>query len=181
MNSTFLSPFGLLPIATQLTTSVITPVYQYTPPNGKVYRLLRPDENPQFGLYAKNVNSIVTAAYHVAWGSHYYKKMDSKYISTCLTYDNARLIEKNNNQANGPIVSIDVTRAPVIMYHVWNAIVRQQLVEKGDDAPTVSNFKKFAEANNEVLLVGTVPPNCVTIEPRITAPNPSVMMGLSPM
>lgn len=144
---------------------VKVPAVQVTPLDGKVYRLLRPNECVKDGISAKSKGSNVTAAYHVAWGSTI-KKLDSKYISTFRQLDDAISMSSKNQWLNGDIVSIDVDKAPVTVVHVWDAYVRRQLIleQYVTDPQTIYNFNKFAEYNNEVLLVGDVPADCIEIE-----------------
>lgn len=144
---------------------VVVPAFQFTPLDGKVYRLLRPDERAQFGISAKSKFSDVTAAYHVALGSSIDRK-DSKYISTCLNFNDALLISTKNRFLNGDIVSINVDNAPLTVIHVWNAEVRKQIniEQQVTDTDIKNKFETFAEYFNEVILVGDVPANCMQIE-----------------
>ncbi|VDI67189.1 Hypothetical predicted protein [Mytilus galloprovincialis] len=134
--------------------------------NGKVYRLLAQDDNPEHGLFAKdyymNERSTVTAAYHVAWGSTNNRR-DSKYISACLNYNDALRFSQRNQFLNGHIVSIDTDQLNVL--HVYDPNVRLQLnAEQNEENPkTISNFDSFANERKEVLIVGPIPANCVTI------------------
>lgn len=156
--TTCITPTGQL-------TEVVVPAVQITPIDGKVYRLLRPTECAQFVISAKSKFSNVTAAYHVAWGSSA-SKIDSKYISACWNFSDALEISTKNRFLNGDIVSINVDNAPVTVIHVWHAEVRKQLnlEQQVTDPDTINKFKTFAEYNNEVLLVGDVPANCMKIE-----------------
>ncbi|CAG2245951.1 unnamed protein product [Mytilus edulis] len=57
----------------QVTANVCTMYGQYqvgtmSLQDGKVYRLLAQDDNIEYGLPAKDIQSTITAAYHVAWG-----------------------------------------------------------------------------------------------------------------
>lgn len=142
-------------------------VHQLTPLDGKVYRLLRPDEHAENGISAKSKLSMVSAADHVAWGSSIYKQ-DSKYISVCRTFGDALALSLGNKCLNGDIVSIDVDRAPVIVIHVYDENVRNELIvqENVVNLVTIWNFHTYAGAKNELLLVGDVPPDCVKIERR---------------
>ncbi|CAG2245956.1 unnamed protein product [Mytilus edulis] len=146
------SKLATLPYQTQTgqQAEVVVPVVVVTPLDGKVYRLLRPDENAECGIFAKNKLSAVSAVYHVAWGS---------------THENFR----ENQCLNGDIVSIDVDTAQVDLVHVYDEGVRTRLISQElivnpkTDPVTIFRFNTFAEANNEVLLVGDVPASCVTV------------------
>ncbi|XP_063417448.1 uncharacterized protein LOC134699975 [Mytilus trossulus] len=134
--------------------------------NGKVYRLLAQDDKPEDGLFAKDYymteRSTVTAAYHVAYGSSNNRR-DSKYISACLNYNDALRLSKKNPFYNGHIVSIDIDQLNVL--HVYDLNVRQQLnaEQKEENPVTINRFASHAMDRNEVLIVGPVPANCVTI------------------
>ncbi|XP_063417406.1 uncharacterized protein LOC134699937 [Mytilus trossulus] len=133
--------------------------------DGKVYRLLAQDDNIEYGLSAKDVQSTITAAYHVAWGSSN-RGRDSKYISACRNYNDALRLAQRNQFLNGHIVSIDTDQLNVL--HVYDPNVRLQLNAEQNEAnpETMSNFDSFANERNEVLIVGPVPANCVTIITR---------------
>lgn len=117
----------------------VAPAVQASPWNGKVYRLLRPDEYAEYVIFAKSQNSVVSAAFHVAWGSSKHKK-NSKYISTCLNRNDALSISLKNYYKNGDIVSINVGDAQVSVLHVWKADVRTQLnaMEHAVDLDTIT-------------------------------------------
>lgn len=146
-------------------TEVVVNADQRTPLDGKVYRLLRPEENAGYGISAKSKFSNVTAAHHVAWGSRA-KHIPSQYISTCRYLHDAQSLSSKNRWLNGDIVSINVDNAPVTVIHVWDAEVRRKLnfEQRVADPETIDNFKTFAEYFNEILLIGDVPANCMKIE-----------------
>lgn len=143
-----------------------------------VYRVLRSDEKPQNGITAKDPNSIIGAAYHVAWGSDPIKKEKSKYISTCqLLKDAERMahIHLNNFREMCTIVQIDLHRwkkeenAPYVreIIPVWDINERMKIIHKEKpDIATQTNFHRFADINDgfqEVLLVGYVPKEYLTV------------------
>lgn len=141
------------------------------PQSGKVYRLLHPKENPDHGIFAKDIKSELPAVFHVVWGSSEQAE-GSKYISTCLNLNDVEKLAKGNICLNGDIVSINVDKAPVTeIIHVWDANVRTHLLEENnielDFGPEfISKFHNFANSYNEVLLVGNIPKDCVTLEKR---------------
>lgn len=106
---------------------------------GRVYRLLAQDDNPEYGLSAKDDQSTITAAYHVAWGGSNNRR-DSKYISACLNYNDALRFSQRNQFLNGHIVSIDTDQLNVL--HVYDPNVRLQLnAEQNEDKP--GNYFEF--------------------------------------
>ncbi|CAC5393424.1 unnamed protein product [Mytilus coruscus] len=152
----------------QVTADVCT-MYVMALQDGRVYILLAQDDNPEYGLSAKDYymkeRSSITAAYHVAWGSSN-RRQDSKYISACLNYNDALKFSQRNQFFNGQIVSIDTDQLNVL--HVYDPTVRQQLNAEQNvkDQETISKFDSFATERNEVLIVGPVPANCLTIITR---------------
>ncbi|CAC5422589.1 unnamed protein product [Mytilus coruscus] len=148
----------------------ICSVLQLIPYDGKVYRLLRPDENPAIGISPRDSYSMVSAAYHVAWGSILSERKNSKYISTSMNKQDILSMAEGNNYTNGDIISIDVGNAPVSeILHVWDANVRAHLnFEQGVlDKKTIDLFTRYATKQNEVLLVGDLPAQyCEIILPK---------------
>lgn len=136
-----------------------------------VYRVLRPNESEQAGITAKDPLSDVGAAYHVAWGSDKERKEDSRFISTCLNLSDAEHFLKVNNQDSGHLVRIDLQNwqtenniTDVIC--VFDGHVREDIIINSNIIPdweTIDRFHNFANAHNEVLLVGNVPPDKINI------------------
>lgn len=94
---------------------------------------------------------------------------NSRYISTCLEQSDAEHIFNVNNQDSGHIVRIDLQNwqtenniTDVIC--VFDSQVRQNIINfENPDWLTSTRFHRFAKANNEVLLVGNVPPDKINI------------------
>lgn len=125
-----------------------------------VYRVLRPNESEQAGITAKHPSSDIGAAYHVAWGSIKAMMKDSRFISTCLNLSDAEHMLEVNNQDSGHLVRIDLQNwqtenniTDVIC--VFDSQVRQDIINsENPDLETRKRFHNFANAHNEVLLVG---------------------------
>ncbi|CAC5374939.1 unnamed protein product [Mytilus coruscus] len=162
-------PDGLVPTQQYFPITYLTEEIELA----DVYRVLRLDEIPEIGIFARDPVSTVGAAYHVAWGSSLNKKK-SKYISTSLFLENAQRfaeINKKNTGQNCQIVRIALHnwKKEQDIFNlrekidVWDIKVRNQIIlVENPDYDTQNNFHKFAKAFNEVLLVGYVPPKYIT-------------------
>lgn len=122
-----------------------------------LYRLLRDDENFHLGLSAKDPNSNVTVFNHVAYGSNGLN--NSKYISTCGSLEAVRRFA-SKSWYGGKIVSINTDLAPgVEVIDLRDLSVRQIYIPP--NALDIDKFNNFANAFEEVLLVGNIPANCI--------------------
>lgn len=125
-----------------------------------LYRLLRADENPLAGLQAKNPNSNVSVDDHVTNGSNLYAN-PSRYISCCKSLEAVRRFA-NYQQ---PIVKIELDgNNPTI--HSLRIIDLTDLATLNRHIP-MSNERgrNFANAFQEVLIEGYIPPECISVVP----------------
>ena len=135
----------------------------------KLYRLLSDDDILIYGLVAKNPNDRqISVAEHVANSSG---GGQSRYISTCSTLDRARHFRYLKTRGrfryrNGrtDIAEIDVATLPmgVTIIDLRTSIDRE-IYELQHGMAIKERFHKFADAHSEVLLVGRVPPECLTL------------------
>ncbi|XP_061174819.1 uncharacterized protein LOC133183965 [Saccostrea echinata] len=118
------------------------------------YRLLRPDEDPNKGLFAKRPYSdAVSVEDHVTSGSK--KGQASRYISCCKTLDavkdfakksrNKRIVKITNK--NGSFKAIDLT----------------DLFNQMKYFPSNQKAKNYANRFQEVLILDFVPPECLAL------------------
>lgn len=178
MSKTTLVPFTQLELVKTCNYGQLFPSVQLVPVTymipilehiDYVYRLLRPNESEQSDITAKDPLSNVGAADHVAWGSHWKNKKDSRFISTCLNLSDAEHILEVNNKESGHIVEIDLrdwqTENNITdVICVFDSQVRQNIINsENPDWITSTRFHTFAKANKEVLLVGNVPPDRIKI------------------
>ena len=119
------------------------------------------------GLVAKDPNGHLSVAEHVANGSHGGK---SRYISTCSSLGAAKNLRRLKTQSRRfrsgrkDIAEIDVAKLPmeVEIIDLRTPIDREKYVLQ--NRMEINNkFHKFASAHSEVLLVGRVPPECLTL------------------
>ena len=134
-------------------------LYQYAPnsqswidPSGlscKVYRVIRPDENPNEGLIAKNPNATYTPEGHVLHGSR--DGFASQFISatksptvaaTWAAATGNRIVEIDLNKVVGPI--IDVGSGCGL---------------RGRTA------RNWAAKSQEILILGPIPPDAIKVLP----------------
>jgi hypothetical protein len=124
----------------------------------KVYRVIRPEEDPSVGIFPKDPNGTKTIGSHVGAGSN--KGYTSQFISTTLSLEVA-MYHACKSGKGARIVEIDVTQVGG---------------QKADlscgthpDLPgaTAGNF---AISSQEVLLEGTIPPGALNVV--YTDPNP---------
>lgn len=117
-----------------------------------VYRVIRDDENPTQGLFAKNPDRGMTIEGHVSSGS---RNNGSQYISTTTDYNIAK---ENSVRDNCRIVKIDLNKLSdnVNIYDLSTDDGRNNYL-KGVTA------KNFAKASSEVLLEGYIPADALTL------------------
>jgi len=114
-----------------------------------VYRVLRDDEDPSIGLFAKNANATYTAEGFVLHGSK--ENFKSQFIATSATLEAA----KNNREAYGNpnqrIVRIDTRQAPS----------RTDLT--GPNSPLRGRTaRNRANKSKEILLTGPIPASAIS-------------------
>ncbi|MCB9232909.1 MAG: hypothetical protein H6581_14695 [Bacteroidia bacterium] len=112
-----------------------------------VYRVLRPGENPFFGLYPQNINANYTVEGHV--GNNSKKGYASQYISTTKSEEKA--LEWSGKSGN-PRVIIDLNLVHSRIIDLTHPIVRRALLKHPRN-------RAFARDSQEVLIErGPVPP-----------------------
>ena len=118
----------------------------------KVYRVIRPDENPSVGLVAKKPNRGMTTTGHVVSGS---RNKGSQFISTTTDINVAN---KWANKSGNRIVEIDLGKLPdnAKVYDLSTDIGRTTYI-KGSTA------NRLAKASSEVLVEGTIPSEAIQV------------------
>ena len=120
-----------------------------------LYRLLRPDEDWQLGVSAKDPNSTKSVFDHVINGSSW--GWQSKYIATCGSL-NSVLTFRSNSVKPGKIVQISEDNLPVVKIDLRTSANRSIHYLPGNDSNELINkFNNYANKFEEVLLVGDVP------------------------
>ncbi len=116
----------------------------------KVYRVIRPDENPLNGLTAKNPQRNMTVEGHITSGS---RNKGSQYISTTTDINVAKKwAEKTGNK----IVEIDLAKLPD------NVNVIDLSTDAGRNAYLKgSTAKGLAKGSSEVLIEGNIPSEAI--------------------
>jgi hypothetical protein len=118
----------------------------------KVYRVIRPDENPSVGLVAKKPNRGMTTTGHVVSGS---RNKGSQFISTTTDINVAN---KWANKSGNRIVEIDLGKLPdnAKVYDLSTDIGRTTHI-KGSTA------NRLAKASSEVLVEGNIPSEAIQV------------------
>ena len=120
-----------------------------------LYRLLRPDEDWQLGVSAKDPNSTKSVFDHVINGSSW--GWQSKYIATCGSL-NSVLTFRSKSVNPGKIVQISEDNLPVVKIDLRTSANRSIHYLPGNDSNELINkFNNYANKFEEVLLVGVVP------------------------
>jgi uncharacterized protein RhaS with RHS repeats len=122
------------------------------PGQDKVYRVIRPEENPAAGLVAKNPNRGMTTTGHVVSGS---RNKGSQFISTTTDINVAN---KWADQTGNRIVEIDLGKLPdsAKVYDLSTDVGRTTHI-KGSTA------NRLAKSSSEVLIEGGVPSEAIQI------------------
>jgi hypothetical protein len=120
-----------------------------------LYRLLRPDEDWQLGVSAKDPNSTKSVFDHVINGSSW--EWQSKYIATCGSL-NSVLTFRSKSVNPGKIVQISEDNLPVVKIDLRTSSNRSIHYLPGNDSnELIDKFNNYANKFEEVLLVGDVP------------------------
>jgi hypothetical protein len=126
-----------------------------------LYRLLRPDENWQLGLWAKDPNSDVSVFNHVINGSS--RAFDSIYISTFGSLSAMLKLRSKSSTPGAQIVRIVEDNLPVFdKIDLRTSGIRSgQYILGHPQYPNalINKFNNYANTFEEVLLVGHVPPS----------------------
>jgi hypothetical protein len=115
-----------------------------------VYRVLRPDENPAIGLFAKNPLAEYTVEAHVRNGSRY----ATQYISTTTDIEVAR---KWAAKHGARIVAIDLDKVRKSGAEIIK-LTTDRLRDKWLRSPVAKNF---ARASKEVVIKGSIPKDAI--------------------
>ena len=154
------------PSASASTATVIKRPEAKTLP--KLYRLLSDDDILTYGLVAKNPDDRqISVAEHVANGSGDGK---SRYISTCSSLGAAQHFRylktrgRKYRYGRKDIAEIDVATLPMEVTIIdLRTSIDREIHELQHGMAIQDRFHKFADAHSEVLLVGKVPPECLTL------------------
>ena len=125
-----------------------------------LYRLLRPDEDWQLGLSAKDPNSTKSVFDHVINGSSW--GWEAKYIATCGSL-NSVLTFRSKSVNPGKIVQISEDQLQVVKIDLRTSSNRSNHYQVGCQSNELINkFNNYANKFEEVLLVGDVPASHIT-------------------
>nr|WP_258022988.1 RHS repeat-associated core domain-containing protein [Brevibacillus formosus] len=118
----------------------------------KVYRVIRPEENPLNGLTAKKPDRAMTLEGHVSSGS---RNKGSQFISTTTKIE---IAEKWSEKSGNRIVEIDLEKLSqnVSVFDLSTETGRARYL-KGSTA------KRLAKGSSEVLIEGHIPSDAVKI------------------
>ena len=130
-----------------------------------LYRLLRPDENSQLGLWAKNPESNVSVFDHVIKGSS--REFDSRYISTFGSLNAMLKFKSKCWNPDAQMVQICEDNWPVndkIDLRTLEFRSGHYICDNLEYPNALINqFNNHAKKFEEVLLVGHVPPNKIQL------------------
>lgn len=115
-----------------------------------MYRLLRLEENPKEGLFAKDCSSSVSIDTHVTKGSHGIK---SKNISCCRTFAAVKKFARKSGKKIHRIAKIKIKRDKIIDLTEEECLFTYVRNQKG---------RNFAKCFKEVLIERYVPPECIS-------------------
>lgn len=128
-----------------------------------LWRILRPDENPEDGLTAKDPQAKKSVLSHVNCGCR--KGYASQYISTTASYkvaQNRKTVEESKGLTGLRIAEIDLNALPK---DCKLKIVDLTTEENRDEYLGNAVCKNFAKASCEVLLECDVPIPCYVVDP----------------
>ncbi|WP_433712794.1 RHS repeat-associated core domain-containing protein, partial [Escherichia marmotae] len=134
----YIDPLGLKPCAPTGEFDRIT--------TGKVYRVIRPDEDPLSGLFSLNPNNIKTVAGHVTSGS----RSPSQFISATKDLS---IAEKWAAKSGNRIVEIDLSKVSGGAIDISSP--------KGLDLLGNQFARRLAKCSSEVLFDGPIPAGAI--------------------
>ncbi len=137
---TWVDPWGLKPCAATSEFDRIN--------NGKVYRVIRSDEDPLLGLFSLNPNNIKTAAGHVTSGS----RSPSQFISATKDLN---IAEKWAAKTGNRIVEIDLSKVSGGVIDISSP--------KGLDLLGNDFARRLAKGSAEVLFDAPVPAGAINV------------------
>jgi len=148
-----LSP-GVVP-GTRAGQQLIFPFAEASPPR-IVYRVIRPDENPALGLFAKNPSATYSVQAFVLRGRY----LQTQYIATTRDINAAR---RYSRLSGNPVVAVDVLGLEASsIIDLSSELGRSSYLTRRDAI-------NFARKSGEVLILRQIPPQ--TILPYIPLGN----------
>jgi uncharacterized protein RhaS with RHS repeats len=136
----WVDPLGLAPCA---------PTHEFERlNNGKVYRVIRQDENPALGVSSLNPSNIKTVAGHVTSGS----RSPSQFISATKELS---IAEKWSAKTGNRIVEIDLSKVPGGAIDISS--------EKGLELLGNGFARRLAQGSAEVLFDAPIPASAITV------------------
>ncbi|XP_062594968.1 uncharacterized protein LOC134256337 [Saccostrea cucullata] len=119
------------------------------------YRLLRPDEDPTLGLFAKNqFSDVISVEDHVTNRSQ--AGYASRYISCCKTWDAVRDFAANTYTSPKRIVQTTIKYPTIQTIDLTDP--NNQLLYFPHNQRAINNVNRF----QEVLILDHVPPDCIS-------------------
>ena len=143
-----------------------------------LWRVLRPDEEPEDGLKAKDPGAKKTVISHVNCGGR--ETYKSQYISTTASYDVAHKYKAKKDDLR--IAEIDLYALPKsCKLKIWDLTIEKNRDKWLKDS---QRLKYYANASREVLLKCNVPIPCRVVDPlgilwRILWPDEDPEVGLT--
>lgn len=131
----------------------------------KVYRVLREDENPDKGIFAKAPDrEHITIAGHVNNGSKKTFK-GSKYISTTKSFEvaleNATKDIMNAGKAQDlRIIQIDLNKVPNTYYDLTDPDIQDKYLVNSKGEPW-EKVRRYANKSQELLIEYSIPPEAI--------------------
>lgn len=114
-----------------------------------VYRALRADEDPEFGIYAKSPSAIKSPGYHVRYGG----RARTQWISTTKSYEIA--VARFAKGDASRVVAIDLDK---VLSNVIDVSYGQF---PGNDPYDNQVTRSYAISAQEVLIEGYIPPEAI--------------------
>ncbi|XP_061174820.1 uncharacterized protein LOC133183966 [Saccostrea echinata] len=119
------------------------------------YRLLRPDENPSLGLFAKNqFSDVFSVEDHVTNGSK--AGYDSRYISCCKTWE--AVVDFAANTFTNPKRIVQITIKYPTIQRIDLTDPTKQMMYFPCNQKAINYVNRF----QEVLILDKVPPDCLS-------------------
>ncbi|KAL4229665.1 hypothetical protein ACF0H5_010053 [Mactra antiquata] len=125
-----------------------------------LYRVLRPDEVPEFGINAEDPFSQRTLEEHISYGSRY----SSKFISTSKSLEAAISFASMSRNRPVRIVRIDVTKLMSGSHCIQIIDLTNPYVVNEHISMDNHIARNWVDKFQEVVIVGSIPPQCLKIE-----------------
>ena len=154
-------------------------VYRFRTP---LWRILRPDEDPEVGLTAKDPQADKDVISHVNSGSR--ENYRSQFISTFASYDAAQ--ERMAKDKGQGLTRLRIAKIePNALPESWKLEIVDLTTEENRDKhlKNSNRIKSYARKSFEVLLVCNVPIPCHAVDPlklwRLLRPDEDPVVGLT--